>query len=188
MTASSRLCTQEHVPSLLPCQVFRNVAFLFSVYHCNFMDILSFFLNPLWWSQSDHPTYISWNPPEKGLCCLKNWLYFKPAGNTQLVARYHGNSRNLNNQLKKSQDLPVFMSKYVYDPVVIFGKLALWLGSHLSQSGGCIELERKTMVLASQIISTYRLFWSGPVPTVFSESLLNGQARCTGLIKWTNRR
>lgn len=122
MTASSRLCTQEHVPSLLPCQVFRNVAFLFSVNHCSFMDILSFFLNPLWWSQSDHPTYISWNPPEKGLCCLKNWLYFRPAGDTQLVARYHGNSRNLNNQLKK-----------ILGPSSLYEQVRLWSCGNLRE-------------------------------------------------------
>lgn len=62
---------------------------------------------------------------------------------------------------------------YVCGSGLIFGRSALWLGSHLSQGGGGVKIERNAKVFASQIISTYRFFGSGLVPTVFSESLFN---------------
>lgn len=68
------------------------------------------------------------------------------------------------------------MSEYVCGPGLIFGRSALWLGSHLSQGGGGVKIERNGEAFASQIISTYRLCGSALVPTVFSESLFNGPA------------
>ena len=50
------------------------------------------------------------------------------------------------------------------------------VGSHLFQGGGSVKIERNAKALASQIISTHRLFGSGLVPTIFSESLFNGPA------------
>lgn len=159
--ASSCPCMQEHDPGPLPCHVFRNLAFLLGVYHCNFVGILSFlffffFKSSLLIPIQTIPHICPETLRRRGWVVSRTGCTLSQTSAKQLVACCQGNSRKLNN-------------KMVLGPFSLYERACLWswvnlrevstmVGSHLFQGGDGVKIERNAKVLASQIISTHRPF------------------------------
>lgn len=176
--ASSCPCMQKHDLGPLPCHVFRNLAFLLGVYHCNFVGILSFlsffvFKSSLLIPIQTIPHICPETLRRSGWVVSRTGCTLNQAGANQLVACCQGNSRKVNNEMVLVPFIPQQVCLWSW---VNLREVSTMVGSHLFQGGGGVKIESNAKVLASQIISTHRLFGSGLVPTVFSESLFNGPA------------
>lgn len=122
--ASSCLCTEEHDPSPLPCHVFRNLAFSLSVYHCNFIGILSFlsffvFKSSLLIPVRTIPHICPETLRRRGCVASRPGCTLSQVGANQLVACCQGNSRKLNNEMV----LGLFI---LYERVCLWSWVNLW--------------------------------------------------------------